>query len=175
MVILYYLYFGWGNTIDMNNTGLIKDNFISIWHHFLFFEIMRSKKAIDMIGNANGYLVFQIIAWHHILILTSSSSSILRDEAVKLWNKLSKSGFESNTVLTYTLISELTSLSIETVRRQVKKLEENNWVSYTKKEGVKYNPNEENNNFLAGNFNVMEVEGLGQLLDVIEQKTTSKE
>jgi DNA-binding Lrp family transcriptional regulator len=77
--------------------------------------------------------------------------------------------------LTYTLISELTSLSIETVRRQVKKLEENNWVSYSKKEGVKYNPNEENNNFLAGNFNVMEVEGLGQLLDVIEQKTTSKE
>ena len=50
-----------------------------------------------------------------------------------------------------------------------------NWVSYSKKEGVKYNPNEENNNFLAGNFNVMEVEGLGQLLDVIEQKTTSKE
>jgi|TARA_B100001093_G_scaffold263337_1_gene251711 hypothetical protein len=159
----------------MDNTSLIKDHFLSFWHHFLFFEIMRSKKAIDMIGNANGYLVFQVIAWHHILILTSSSSSILRDEAVKLWYQLSKSGFESNTVLTYTLISELTSLSIETVRRQVKKLEENNWVSYSKKEGVKYNPNEENNNFLAGNFNVMEVEGLGQLLDVIEQKTTSKE
>ena len=158
----------------MDNTSLIKDHFLSFWHHFLFFEIMRSKKAVDMIGNANGYLVFQIIAWHHILIVTGYGTK-LRDEAVELWYKLSKTGFQSNTVLKYTLISELTSLSIETVRRQVKKLEENNWVSYSKKEGVKYNPNEENNNFLAGNFNVMEVEGLGQLLDVIEQKTTSKE
>ena len=76
--------------------------------------------------------------------------------------------------MTYTLISDLTSLSIETVRRQVKKLEQNNWVSYTKKEGVKYNPSEENNNFLADNFNVMEVEGLGNLLDIIEKKQTSK-
>jgi len=36
--------------------------------------------------------------------------------------KFSRSDFETNTVLTYTLISELTSLSIETVRRQVKKI-----------------------------------------------------
>ena len=158
----------------MDNTGLIKEHFLSFWHHFLFFEIMRSKKATEMIGNANGYLVFQIIAWHHILILTSSGTQ-LRNEAVDLWFKLSKTGFKSNTVLTYTLISELTSLSIETVRRQVKKLEQNNWVSYTKKEGVKYNPSEENNNFLVDNFNAYEVEGLGNLLDVIKLKTTSKE
>ena len=153
----------------MNNTSLIKDHFLSFWHHFLFFEIMRSKKAVDMIGNANGYLVFQIIAWHHILILTSSSSSKLRDEAVKLWYQLSKSGFESNTVLTYTLISELTSLSIETVRRQVKKLEQNNWVSYSKKEGVKYSASEENNKYLADTFNVEEIQNFGKLLDLIEK------
>ena len=159
----------------MDHVSLIKENFLSIWHHFLSFEILRSKEAINMIGSANGYLVFQVIAWHHILILTSNSDSKLRDDAVNLWKELTSSGFESNTVLTYTLISELTSLSIETIRRQVKKLEENNWVSYTKIGGVKYNPSEENNNFLAGNFNVKEVEGLGNLLDVIEQKTTSKE
>ena len=153
----------------MDNTSLIKDHFLSFWHHFLFFEIMRSKKAVDMIGNANGYLVFQIIAWHHILILTSSSSSILRDEAVKLWNQLSKSGFESNTVLTYTLISELTSLSIETVRRQVKKLEQNNWVSYSKKEGVRYSASEENNKYLADTFNVKEIQNFGKLLDLIDK------
>ena len=153
----------------MDNTSLIKDHFLSFWHHFLFFEIMRSKKAIDMIGNANGYLVFQVIAWHQVLILTSSSSSILRDEAVKLWNQLSKSGFESNTVLTYTLISELTSLSIETVRRQVKKLEQNNWVSYSKKEGVRYSASEENNKYLADTFNVKEIQNFGKLLDLIEK------
>ena len=158
----------------MDNVSRLKENFLSVWHHFLFFEIMRSKQAVDMIGNANGYLVFQVIAWHHILILVASSDSKLRDDVVNLWFKLSKTGFETNTVLTYTLISDLTSLSIETVRRQVKKLEQNNWVLYTKKEGVKYNPSEENNNFLADNFNVMEVEGLGNLLDIIEKKQTSK-
>ena len=152
----------------MDNTSLIKDHFLSFWHHFLFFEIMRSKKATEMIGNANGYLVFQIIAWHHILILTSSGTQ-LRNEAVDLWFKLSKTGFKSNTVLTYTLISELTSLSIETVRRQVKKLEQNNWVSYSKKEGVKYCASEENNKYLADTFNVKEIQNFGKLLDLIEK------
>ena len=90
----------------MDNTSLIKDHFLSFWHHFLFFEIMRSKKAVDMIGNANGYLVFQIIAWHHILILTSSSSSILRDEAVKLWNRLSKSGSSQEIYLSEFALNE---------------------------------------------------------------------
>ena len=69
----------------------------------------------------------------------------------------------------YTLISELTSLSIETVRRQVKKLEQNNWVSYSKKEGVKYSASEENNKYLADTFNVKEVQNFGKLLDLIEK------
>ena len=158
----------------MDHASLIQNKFSSIWPHFLLFEIMRSKSATKAWGSANGYLIFQVIAWHHVLILTASTDSKLRDEAVNLWLKFSKTGFETNTILTYTLISELTSLSIETIRRHVKKLEQNNWVSYTKKEGVKYNPSEENNKFLADNFNVMEVEGLGNLLDIIEKKQTSK-
>ena len=100
----------------------LQNNFLSVWHHFLLFEIERSKAAVKAWGNANGYLVFQVIAWHHVVILTAKSDSKFRDDAVQLWNKYSKTGFETNSVLTYTLISELTSLSIETVRRQVKKL-----------------------------------------------------
>ena len=158
----------------MNNASLLKKNFLPIWHHFLFFEIMRSKDAVNAWGSPNAYLIFQVIAWHHVLILTASTDSKLRDEAVDLWLKFSKTGFETNTTLTYTLISELTSLSIETIRRQVKKLEQNNWVSYSKKEGVKYNPSEENNKFLADNFNVKEVEAFGNLLDIIEIKLKSE-
>ena len=75
--------------------------------------------------------------WHHILVLMDSSElnykGMFRDEAVELWNKFGKIGFETNTVLTYTLVSELTSLSIETVRRQVMRLQNNNWVHYSKK------------------------------------------
>ena len=148
----------------------LQNNFLSVWHHFLLFEIERSKAAVKAWGNANGYLVFQVIAWHHVVILTAKSDSKFRDDAVQLWNKYSKTGFETNTVLTYTLISELTSLSIETVRRQVKKLEDNNWVSYSKKNGVILNPSKENNDYLTNIFNVKEVQNLGYFLDLLDKR-----
>ncbi len=151
----------------------LKDNFLSVWHHFLLFEIERSKAGVKAWGNANGYLVFQVIAWHHVVILSANSDTKFRDDAVQLWLKFSRSGFETNTVLTYTLISELTSLSIETVRRQVKKLQSNKWVSYSKKEGVKYNPSDKNNKFLTENFNVSEVENLGNFLDIIDKRRSN--
>ena len=102
--------------------------------------------------------------------MTDEAETQLRDEAVQLWFKLSKTGFKTRTVLTYSLISSLTSLSIETVRRQVKKLEKNNWVFYTKKDGVKFCPSEKNNKFLAEVFNVKEVRDLGRFLDIIEKQ-----
>ncbi|MDC0458100.1 hypothetical protein OAM56_09285 [Alphaproteobacteria bacterium] len=153
----------------MDHASLIQNKFTSIWPHFLIFEIMRSKIGTKAWGSANGYLIFQVIAWHHVLILTASMNSELRKEAVNLWYKLSKTGFETSSTLTYTLVSELTSLSVETVRRQVKKLDQNNWVSYSKKEGIKYSPSEENNKYLADTFNVKEVQNFGKLLDIIEK------
>ena len=153
----------------MDHASLIQKKFSNIWPHFLLFEMMRSKAGVKAWGSANGFLIFQVIAWHHILIITAQANSELRDEAVELWFKFSKTGFESNTILSYTLISELTSLSIETVRRQVKKLEQNNWVSYSKKKGVRYSPSEENNKYLAETFNVKEIQNFGKLLDVIEK------
>ena len=69
--------------------------------------------------------------------------------------------------MSYSLISELTSLSIETIRRQVKKLEENNWVSYSKKNGVILNSSDKNTEYLANTFNKKEVESLGRFMDVV--------
>ena len=149
---------------------VLQQNFVAIWHHFLSFEISRSKFAVETWGSGNAYLVFQVIAWHHILVMTDEAETQLRDEAVQLWFKLSKTGFKTRTVLTYSLISSLTSLSIETVRRQVKKLEKNNWVFYTKKDGVKFCPSNENNKFLADIFNDKEVRALGNFLDIIEKQ-----
>ena len=148
----------------------LQQNFVAVWHHFLYFEINRSKFAVENFGSANAYLIFQVIAWHHILVMTDEAETQLRDEAVQLWFKLSKTGFKTRTVLTYSLISSLTSLSIETVRRLVKKLEKNNWVSYSKKDGVKFSPSEKNNKFLAEVFNVKEVRDLGRFLDIIEKQ-----
>ena len=159
--------------MGIKGSEFLKNNFLSVWHHFLLFEIERSKAGVKAWGNANGYLVFQVIAWHHVVILSANSDTKFRDDAVQLWLKFSRSGFETNTVLTYTLISELTSLSIETVRRQVKKLQSNNWVSYSKKEGVKFNPSDNNNKFLTDNFNVSEVENLGNFLDIIDKRRSN--
>ncbi len=159
--------------MGIKGNEFLRNNFLSVWHHFLLFEIERSRAGVKAWGNANGYLVFQVIAWHYVVILTANSDTKFRDDAIKLWLKFSKYGFETNTVLTYTLISELTSLSIETVRRQVKKLQSNNWVSYSKKEGVKFNPSDENNKFLTDNFNLSEVENLGNFLDIIEKRRSN--
>ena len=148
----------------------LTENFLSVWHQILYFEISRSRAAVKSWGNANCYLVFEVTCWHHILALTSKTDLKLRDEAVKLWFSLSRSGFDTSTVLTYTLISDMTSLSIETVRRQVKKLEEKKWASYSKKNGVILNPSDENNKYLADVFNVKEVDNLGNLLETISKK-----
>ena len=102
---------------------VLQQNFVAIWHHFLSFEISRSKFAVETWGSGNAYLIFQVIAWHHILVMTDQAESKIRDEAVELWFKLTKTGFKTRSVLTYSLISSLTSLSIETVRRHIKKLE----------------------------------------------------
>ena len=149
---------------------VLQQNFVAIWHHFLSFEISRSKFAVETWGSGNAYLIFQVIAWHHILVMMDETNAQIRKEAVQVWFELSKSGFKTRSVLTYSLISSLTSLSIETVRRQVKKLEKKHWVLYSKKEGVKFCPSEENNKFLADVFNVKEVRDLGRFLDVIEKQ-----
>ena len=156
--------------MEIKMENVLQQNFVAIWHHFLSFEISRSKLAVETWGSGNAYLVFQVIAWHHILVMTDQAESKIRDEAVELWFQLTKTGFKTRSVLTYTLISLLTSLSIETVRRHVKKLENNNWVSYSKKEGVKFSPSEENNKFLTDVFNVKEVKDLGHFLDIIEKQ-----
>ena len=152
----------------------LKDNFLSVWHHFLSFEISRSRTAVKVWGSANGYLVFQVICWHYILILTSTTDTKVRDQAVELWYKYSKTGFDTSTVLTYSLIAELTNLSIETVRRQVKKLEITNWVTYSKNKGVKLNASQKNNEYLANVFNVKEVQNLGKFMDVICKELKNK-
>ena len=152
----------------------LKENFLSVWHHFLSFEISRSITAVKVWGSANGYLVFQVICWHYILILTSTTDTKVRDQAVVLWYKYSKTGFDTSTVLTYSLIAELTNLSIETVRRQVKKLETTNWVTYSKNKGVNLNASQENNEYLAYVFNVKEVQNLGKFMDIICKELKNK-
>ena len=79
---------------------VLQQSFVAIWHHFLSFEIGRSKFAVKTWGSGNAYLVFQVIAWHHILVITDHAESKIRDEAVELWFQLTKTGFKTRSVLT---------------------------------------------------------------------------
>ena len=163
-----------GLVFIMKIENFLKTNFLSIWDKYLFFQINRSRKALKLFGNANGYLIFQVICWHYILILKESPEldykRIYGDNVIKLWKKFGKEGFNNKSVLTYTLVSDLTGLSIETVRRQVFKLRKGKWVDYSVKSGIVLTPNEQNNKLLTDAFNAKEVEAFGSFLDIIEKR-----
>ena len=149
----------------------LEANYAPIWREFLELNIQRSHDAIQMTGSANSYLVLQVIAWHNFLIITNSFNERDRTSLVKNWLKDNVFNHSNKYILTYTLISELSGLHLETVRRHVKRLEKLNWVRYTRKNGVEFHANEENNKFLTEVFNPKETKlVLSFLENVIRMK-----
>jgi hypothetical protein len=73
----------------------LQQNFVAVWHHFLYFEINRSRFAVENFGSANAYLIFQVIVWHYILVMIDEDEAKIRDEAVELWFQLTKTGFKT--------------------------------------------------------------------------------
>ena len=149
---------------------LLENNFSEIWFQFLYFEIMRSRDCVKfMNNNPNSYLILQVISWHHGLVLMSEHKNQDRKNFVKKWEASNKSKTNSDKKLTYSLVSELTSLSVETIRRHVKKLIDEGWVSYTKKQGISYKPNIEKSKKMTEDLNPKEIERFIQLLSFIDK------
>ena len=67
------------------------------------------------------------------------------------------------------MVSELTGLSIETIRRQVKKLIKDGWVTYTKKEGIIYMPNIDKAKEMTEYLNPKEIDRFVNLLSNIDK------
>ena len=65
--------------------------------------------------------------------------------------------------LSFAAIADITGIDKETVRRSVKKLEEQGWVAIEQKTGISYNPSKINQDKLLV-FNEWEVTHLGRLL-----------
>ena len=150
--------------------SLIENNFSEIWFQFLYFEVMRSRDCVRFIGNnPNGYLILQVISWHHGLVLLSENKNQDRKNFVKSWEGSSKSKTKPNKKLTYSLVSELTGLSIETIRRQVKKLINERWVTYSKKEGIIYMPHIDKAKEMTENLNPKEIDRFVNLLSNIDR------
>ena len=152
--------------IDKRN--LLENNYASIWREFLELQIQRSCDAVKLFGSANSYLVLQVIAWHNFLVVTKSFNKKDRNSLINKW--LENDGFKVNKyILTYTLISELTGLHLETVRRHVKRLEKLEGVKYTKEKGVEYFANKENNRILTEEFNPKETTLVLNFLNFIDK------
>ena len=150
--------------------SLIENNFSEIWFQFLYFEVMRSRDCVRfMKNNPNGYLILQVISWHHGLVLLSENKNQDRKNFVKRWEGGSVSKTKPNKKLTYSLVSELTGLSIETIRRQVKKLINERWVTYTKKEGIIYMPHIDKAKEMTENLNPKEIDRFVNLLSNIDK------
>ena len=137
--------------------SVLEDNYELIWKEFLELQIKRSCEAVKLFGNANSYLVLQVIAWHNFLIITDRIEKKDRTNILENWlNNKSSLSIKKKYILTYTLISELTGLHLETVRRHVKRLQKLKWVHYSKDNGVEFKANKENNRKLAHEFNANE-------------------
>ena len=150
--------------------SLIENNFSEIWFQFLYFEVMRSRDCVRfMKNNPNGYLILQVISLHHGLVLLSENKKQDRKNFVKSWEGSTKSKTKPNKKLTYSLVSELTGLSIETIRRQVKKLTDERWVTYSKKEGIIYMPHIDKAKEMTENLNPKEIDRFVNLLSNIDK------
>ena len=149
--------------------AFIKKNFLPLWTDFLEFEIQRSLMCIKMFKNPNAYIIMQIICWNQQLSLIKNSKYMKREEVRMKWFEDSKYGNDDKKKLSYSLVSELSGLSIETIRRHVKKMIDNGWVTYSKREGIEFRATEENMKNLADKLNVMEVNLLSRFLAKIEK------
>jgi hypothetical protein len=100
----------------------LEENFNPIWRRFLEMEIIRSQYCLKFAGSANAYLVLQVICWHHLLLVTEDQHDSSYEATIDSWFASQACMTTSNKKLTYSLISELTGLDKETVRRNVKML-----------------------------------------------------
>ncbi len=149
---------------------IVEKNFSEIWFQFLYFEVMRSRDCVKFLNNnPNAYLILQVISWHHGLLILSENKNQDRKNFVKKWVSSTKVKTTSNKKLTYSLVSELTGLSVETIRRHVKKLILNGWVIYTKKLGIIYQPSNENLKKMTEYLNPKEIDRFVQLLSNIDK------
>ena len=111
----------------------------------------------------------QIIAWNHHLSIISQSKNLDREEVRKKWFEDSKFGNDDKMKLSYSLVSELSGLSVETIRRHVKKMTDKGWVIYNKRDGIQFRATEENMKNLADKLNLQEINLLARFFSKVNK------
>ena len=142
----------------------LKSSFGAIWWRFLEFEITRSRMMTEVTGNISSALILQVVAYHNLTLVQSAVESDAYSEIRSAWElDNSTAGHDKPQKLSFAAISDMTRIDKETVRRSVKKLAEQGWVTIDKTSGISYNPSMENQDKLLM-LNDWEVTHLGRLL-----------
>ena len=121
----------------------IDKNFSAIHLSFLQIVVFRQSLINKLLGGPVDSCIIQIVCWHHLKSLLSDNLNNQDIEYIKVldyWNNSFGKNFSSKK-LTLTLLSELSGIPLETVRRRVIQLERKNWIKYNAKTGVIYSPN----------------------------------
>ena len=142
----------------------LKRVFGAVWSRFLEFEITRSKMMAELTGSSSSALVLQVVAYHNLTLVQSSLEGKTYSEIRSAWEL----GDQTLTIglpqkLSFAAIADITGIDKETVRRSVKKLEEQRWVVIDPKTGISYKPSKINQDKLVS-LNEWELTHFGRLL-----------
>jgi hypothetical protein len=145
--------------------GDLKKAFGAVWWRFLEFEITRSRMMSEVAGNPVSALILQVVAYHN-LTLVQSDLNEKNYEAIREQWEAGDTNIQTKMPrkLSYAAISEITGIDKETVRRSVKRLAEQDWVTIDQKTGIHYQPSVANQDKLLM-LNEWELVSLGRLIE----------
>ena len=144
--------------------GDLKKAFGAVWWRFLEFEITRSRMMSEVAGNPVSALILQVVAYHNLTLIQSDLNEKNYEAIRKQW-EAGDTNIQTKMPrkLSYAAISEITGIDKETVRRSVKRLAEQDWVTIDQKTGIHYQPSVANQDKLLM-LNEWELVSLGRLI-----------
>ena len=131
----------------------LQENFLHSWIHFLEFNITRHKRMVALAGSSIRALIAEVIYWHELLILTEKG---IDDPFETVRAEIAKTGKESlekyldSKKLSISLISSMTGLPFETIRRQVKAMEVAGLIQQSEVHGLLINKESEFHQKVSG-------------------------
>jgi hypothetical protein len=148
--------------------GDLKKAFGAVWWRFLEFEITRSRMMSEVAGNPVSALILQVVAYHNLTLIQFDLNEKNYDAIRKQW-EAGDTNIQTKMPrkLSYAAISEITGIDKETVRRSVKRLAEQDWVTIDQKTGIHYQPSVANQDKLLM-LNEWELVSLGRLIERLQ-------
>ena len=119
----------------------------------------------EVAGNPVSALILQVVAYHNLTLVQSDLNEKNYEAIREQWEAGdTNTQTELPRKLSYASISEITGIDKETVRRSVKRLAEQDWVTIDQKTGIHYQPSVANQDKLLM-LNEWELVSLGRLIE----------